>query len=104
MEEKALFMVGQLVRHKLFGYRGVVVDVDPEFMLSEDWYDTVAKTRPPRHKPWYHILVHNSLHKTYVAERNILPDQGAGPVNHPDLYRYFGEFSEGRYIPSRKDH
>ncbi len=71
---KPKFFTGQLIHHKRFGYRGVVLGVDPTFQLSEEWYEQMAKSRPPKDQPWYHILVFSSGHKTYVAERNLEPD------------------------------
>ena len=70
----ASLSVGQVVQHKLFGYRGVIVDVDPTFESSDEWYEVVALSRPPKDRPWYHVLVHNATHRTYVAERNLEPD------------------------------
>ena len=93
----ALFSPGQLVQHRLFDYRGVVVDVDPEFQSSEDWYEKMAHSCPPKDKPWYHILVHNSDHITYVAERNLEPDERNKPVKHPALDHFFKIFENGRY-------
>jgi len=95
---QARFTVGQLISHKLFNYRGVIFDVDPCFMGSEKWYAEVALTRPPRDRPWYRVLVHNASHETYVAERNLLPDESVEPVIHPLLDTYFTEFRGGRYI------
>ena len=69
-ESTALFHVGQIVRHQLFGYRGAIFDVDPTFQGTEDWYETVARSRPPKDAPWYHVMVHDAEHTTYVAERN----------------------------------
>ncbi len=98
MTAKAIFSVGDLVHHKLFDYRGVVVDVDPQMMLSDEWYETVARSRPPRDKPWYRVLVHNATHETYVAERNLEPDDSNEPIHHPLVGTFFSEFSDGRYI------
>ncbi len=67
------FSVGELVHHRLFGYRGAIVDVDKSFQATEEWYEVVAKSRPPKNKPWYHVLVHESDHSTYVAEQNLGP-------------------------------
>ena len=92
------FFVGQIVEHKRFGYRGVVYDVDPSFMLSERWYDTVALSRPPKNQPWYHVLVDESEQVTYVAERNLRASQARpGPVRHPLIYTHFERFSGGKY-------
>lgn len=93
-----LFSVGDLVQHRLFEYRGVVVDVDPQFMLSEEWYDKVARTRPPKDKPWYRVLVDNATHETYVAERNLAPDDSDDPIHHPLVEHFFTRFADGRYV------
>lgn len=99
----AKFSVGQLISHKLFNYRGVIVDVDPVYLGSEEWYEQVALTRPPRDEPWYRVLVHNAFHETYVAERNLVVDDNLSPVNHPLIDEYFNEFTEGQYIPLQKN-
>ncbi len=97
----AKFDVGQLVVHKLFNYRGVVIDVDPVFQNSDEWYEQVALSRPPRDKPWYRVLVHNAVHETYVAERNLLADFSVEAINHPLVKVYFDNFHNGRYGNSR---
>ncbi len=99
--KRANFHVGQLVQHRLFDYRGVVFDVDPEFLGSEEWYEGMARTRPPKDQPWYHVLVHNAVHTTYVAERNLRPDQSDEPIMHPDTEALFAGFEGGRYVPRR---
>ncbi|MCH7887975.1 MAG: heat shock protein HspQ [Proteobacteria bacterium] len=97
----ANFRVGQLVHHKLFSYRGVVVDVDPTFQGSDTWYEIMARSRPPKDEPWYHVLVHDATHRTYVAERNIEPDDSGEPINHPELDEFLVEFRDGAYTPHR---
>lgn len=94
----AKFSVGQLIIHKLFNYRGVIIDVDPVYMGTEEWYKQVALTRPSKDKPWYRVLVHNALHETYVAERNIEPDDANSPINNPLISDYFEDFVDGHYI------
>ncbi len=101
-ESHARFSVGQLVHHRLFDYRGVIVDVDPMFLGSEEWYEQVARTRPPKNEPWYHVLVHNAEHETYVAERNLEQDPSQRPINHPEVLDYFEAFREGSYLPRRR--
>ncbi len=96
--QQAKFAIGQIVKHKLFGYRGVIADVDPSFQASEDWYLAMAKSQPPKERPWYHILVHNAIHTTYVAERNLMVDRSNEPIRHPAVGEVFGDFSDGRYI------
>ena len=68
---KAKFCIGQMIHHKLFGYRGVIVEVDLGFKNSEEWYEMMARTRPPKNQPWYHVRVLHGKHMTYVAERNL---------------------------------
>jgi heat shock protein HspQ len=94
----AKFAIGDLVHHRLFDYRGVVVDVDATFQGTEEWYATMAKSRPPKDKPWYHVLVHGSTHSTYVAEQNLEPDTSEQPVSHPMVEHFFNGFEGGRYI------
>ena len=100
---RARFAVGQLIHHRLFDYRGVIVDVDRDFQGTEEWYRTVARSRPPRDEPWYHVLVHGSDHSTYVAERNLEPDATREPIQHPMLAHFFTHFEHGRYRRNRAD-
>ncbi len=99
--KQAKFSIGQCIHHRLFDYRGVVVDVDPEFLGEEDWYQAVAKSRPPKDEPWYHVLVHDTGHETYVAERNLLDDDSNEPINHPLLHEFFTIFLHGQYQSGR---
>jgi heat shock protein HspQ len=102
MSKTARFAVGDLVCHKVFDYRGVVADVDPHFMLTDEWYESVARSRPPKDKPWYHVLVHNATHNTYVAERNLEPDTSAEPICHPLVDLHFEALTKGRYVTLQK--
>ena len=96
--ENARFSVGDLVHHKLFDYRGVIVDVDPRLMLSDEWYEAVASSRPPKDQPWYRVLVHDAAHETYVAERNLEADTSGTPIRHPLVDTFFHNFGDGRYL------
>lgn len=98
MTNVSRFAVGDLVHHRMFDYRGVVIDVDPVFMLSDEWYEEVARSRPPRGEPWYHVLVDRTTQNTYVAERNLEPDETGQPITHPLLETRFDGFEGGRYI------
>ena len=98
MTANARFSVGDLVHHVMFDYRGVVIDVDPHFMLSDDWYDAVARSRPPKDRPWYRVLVHDAEHETYVAERNLEADTSNAPIRHPLIDSVFREFRDGHYL------
>ncbi len=98
---RAKFEVGQIIRHKKFDYRGVIFDVDPDFQGTEEWYEQVARSRPPKDQPWYHVLVHDAAHTTYVAERHLEADQSGAPIRHDMLDYFFAGFEDGRYIPNR---
>lgn len=96
-EQTALFAVGQVVHHKLFDYRGVVFDVDPVFQDSDAWYEQNSKTRSPKDKPWYHVMVHNSTSTTYVSERNLEPDDTGEPVHNPLIDQVLERVLGGAY-------
>jgi len=99
--KQAKFSIGQCIKHRLFDYRGVIVDVDAEFLGSDEWYDDVERSRPPKDEPWYHVLVHDADNETYVAERNLEQDQTYEPVNHPLLNEFFSGFEQGIYHTGR---
>ncbi len=102
MAATAQFSVGDLVHHKLFDYRGVIVDVDSRLMLSDEWYETVARSQPPKDQPWYRVLVHDAMHETYVAERNLEADASGEPVRHPLIESCFHSFSNGHYLTAER--
>ena len=91
------FFPGQQVTHLLFGYRGLVYDVDPAFSGTAAWYRQMAKSRPPKDAPWYHLLVHGADHTTYVAERNLEAWGGCDYIDHPMLPQFFDGFENGIY-------
>ena len=93
------FHIGQIVTHRRFGYRGVIFDVDPKFMLSEQWYREVARSRPPKDRPWYHVLVDNADQTTYVAERNLRLAADHDPIRSPLIGSYFQAFNGEFYEP-----
>ena len=101
-DSKAKFSVGELVHHLLFDYRGAIFDVDAEFQGSEERYAQMARSRPPRDEPWYHVLVHNGTHTTYVAERNLEEDLGKAPIHHPLIEEFFDGFENSHYIIRRR--
>jgi heat shock protein HspQ len=98
----AQFRPGQLIHHKLFDYRGVVFDVDPIFQGTDVWYERMAQSKPPREKPWYHVLVHDEVHTTYVAEQNLELDHSMEPVRHKLLGAHFDRFEKGAYVLRRR--
>ncbi len=96
----ARFSIGDVVRHRMFGFRGVVFDVDPVFANSEEWYESIPEDiRPPRDQPFYHLLAENdeSSYVAYVSQQNLQGDADAGPVEHPSLDEMFEGFRNGRY-------
>lgn len=88
--KRARFAPGQVVRHRMFGYRGLVFDVDPVYAHDAEWYAAMAITSPPRDEPWYHLLVDGAEYITYVAERNLTDcDEPADTIDNPRLPEYF---------------
>jgi len=94
---QALFSIGQLIVHKKFNYRGVIFDVDAEYSGTEDWYENVASSKPPKDKPWYHVMVDGQLMTTYVAERHLSADESEEPIVHPLMDDFFHSFENGTY-------
>ena len=94
------YKIGQLIQHKIFEYRGVILKVDDCFQLTDKWYDNMAKSKPPKDRPWYNVLVHNRTHTTYVAERNIIADEKDVEIIHPLVPIYFTTLKNGVYTKS----
>ena len=96
----AKFHIGQVVRHRLFPFRGVIYDVDPTFSNTEEWWLSIpAEMRPAKEQPYYHLFAENaeSSYIAYVSEQNLLTDESGKPVGHPDIIQYFDEFKNGFY-------
>ena len=93
------FQIGTIVKHKLFNYRGIIADIDPYFIGDESWYELMAKTKPAKNKPWYYILVDNSMHITYVPECNLAKNVSSSKISHPEIDNYFIGYKNGKYIP-----
>lgn len=99
-QTRARFSIGDVVRHRLFGFRGVVFDIDPVFANSEEWYQSIPEDiRPQREQPFYHLLAENddSSYLAYVSQGNLLADPEGGPVDHPTVRQLFDSFKDGRY-------
>ena len=97
MDTTCKYSIGQIIHHLRFDYRGVIVDVDATFQGTEEWYQEMAKSKPPKENPWYHVLVDQSFTMTYVAERNLEADPSPKPINHPLVDQYFSRFEKGSY-------
>jgi len=100
IQKTPLFTIGQIVRHRLFSFRGVIFDVDAEFSNSEEWWDSIpAEVRPEKGQPFYHLLAENeeTTYEAYVSQQNLLPDTSDEPINHPEVPELFGDLIDGQY-------
>lgn len=96
----AKYAIGQVVRHRVYPFRGVIFDVDPSFANTEEyWLSIPEHIRPQKDQPFYHLLAENeeSAYVAYVSEQNLLPDDSGEPVGHPQTTLLFDSFSEGHY-------
>ena len=101
----ARFSIGEVVRHRLFDFRGVVFDIDPVFANSEEWYEAIpADIRPDRDQPFYHLLAENgeSSYVAYVSQQNLVADESDEPVDHPAIAGMFDAYADGRYRLKRE--
>ena len=97
---QARFAIGEVVRHRMLDFRGVIFDVDPEFSNSDEWYDAIPEEiRPSRDQPFYHLLAENSdsSYIAYVSQQNLVSDDSDEPVDHPAIGSMFSCFDDGRY-------
>ncbi|WP_066560349.1 heat shock protein HspQ [Croceicoccus bisphenolivorans] len=97
---EARFAIGDIVRHRLHDFRGVVFDIDPVFANSEEWYESIPQeSRPTREQPFYHLFAENddSSYIAYVSQQNLIEDGEGGPVDHPSIEMVFGNFLDGHY-------
>ncbi|PYE88248.1 heat shock protein HspQ [Phyllobacterium leguminum] len=96
----AKFQIGQVVKHRLFPFRGVIFDVDPEFANTEEWYQAIPEdVRPNRDQPFYHLLAENAEgeYTAYVSEQNLLLDLSGEPLRHPQIRELFESVENGVY-------
>jgi len=101
---QAQFSIGDVVRHRLFPFRGVVYDVDPQFANTEEWLLSIPEEiRPRKDQPFYHLLAENeqTYYPAYVSEQNLLPDAHNGAVGHPKCTELFEGFDGERYVLKR---
>jgi heat shock protein HspQ len=98
----AKYQIGQVVRHRIFPFRGVIFDVDPEYANTEEWWNSIpAEVRPSREQPFYHLLAENdeTEYVAYVSEQNLVPDDSGTPLRHPQINQIFESADPGRYKP-----
>jgi heat shock protein HspQ len=97
---EARFQIGQVVRHRLFPFRGVIFDVDPQFANTEEWYESIPEeVRPRKDQPFYHLFAENDRthYIAYVSEQNLIPDDSDIPLSHPDIPEWFTMTGSGNY-------
>ena len=94
----AKFQIGQVVRHRVYPFRGVIFDVDPSFSNTEEWYRSIPKdVRPDKDQPFYHLLAENAdtEYIAYVSEQNLVPDASDEPLRHPQVGELFEDLKNG---------
>ena len=100
---EAKFQIGQIVKHRVLPFRGVIFDVDPVFNNTEQWYQSIpAEIRPRKDQPFYHLLAENAetTYVAYVSEQNLLVDDSGEPVKHPSVGDLFCRLEKGFYVPN----
>jgi heat shock protein HspQ len=98
----AKYAIGQVVRHRVYPFRGVVFDIDPLFSNTEEWYESIpAEVRPHKDQPYYHLFAENAEteYVAYVSEQNLLPDDSGEPLRHPQVAEIFVRDDAGSYRP-----
>ena len=98
----AKYKIGQVVKHRLYSFRGVVFDIDPEFNNTEEWWESIpAEVRPRKDQPFYHLFAENAdtEYVAYVSEQNLLPDTSDTPLRHPQVAQEFVRDEAGDYRP-----
>ena len=96
------YMIGQVVRHRIYPFRGVIFDVDPVFSNTEEWYQAIPpEVRPSKDQPFYHLFAENAETEyiAYVSEQNLLPDELGEPIRHPQVAEVFDRDESGAYRP-----
>ncbi len=107
LRAKAKFRIGQVVKHRVHPFRGVIFDVDPVFANTEEWWMSIPEElRPRKDQPFYHLFAENetSYYVAYVSEQNLLPDSSGDPVEHPDIPDYFAGLEGDSYLVPPEQH
>ncbi len=102
----AKYALGQVVRHRIYPFRGVIFDVDPVFDNTDEWWEAIPEdVRPRKDQPFYHLLAENSEteYVAYVSEQNLEADDSGEPVRHPQLNEFFEQLDDGTYRPRSVD-
>ena len=104
--QAAKYTIGQIVKHKIFEFRGVIYDVDPEFSHTDEWYESIPENvRPHKEQPFYHLYAENeeTEYVAYVSEQNLLPDDSKEPLRHPLVDEMFDRCEDG-YLAKAENH
>jgi len=107
VNRKAKFMIGQVVKHRVYPFRGVIFDVDPTFSNTEEWWESIPEdVRPKKDQPYYHLLAENedTEYVAYVSEQNLLEDNSGEPVRHPQVAEIFDQFDRSRNYYTLREH
>ena len=100
INRNAVFAIGQVVKHRIHPFRGVIFDVDPTFDNTDEWWNSIPEDyRPKKDQPFYHLLAENetSYYIAYVSEQNLVGDESGEPVDHPEVQELFGKMADGKY-------
>jgi heat shock protein HspQ len=98
----AKYRIGQVVKHRIFPFRGVIFDIDPTFNNTEEWWLSIPEeVRPRKDQPFYHLFAENAdtEYVAYVSEQNLLADNSAEPIRHPQVAEAFVKDDKGTYRP-----
>jgi len=102
----AKYTIGTQVRHRIYGFRGVIFDVDPVFNNTGEWYESIPEdVRPRKNQPFYHLFAETpekAPYIAYVSEQNLVPDDATEPIRHPDMDDFFSGMEEGKFVPRNK--
>ena len=107
MIKTAKFTIGQIVRHRVYPFRGVIFDIDPEFSNTDEWYNSIPEdVRPQKEQPFYHMFAENadSEYVAYVSEQNLLVDDSGEPISHPKVEEIFERDVDGNYVSRQPIH
>lgn len=102
MDKVAKFLIGQVVHHRVYPFRGLIFDVDPEFNNSDEWYDAIPlEVRPHKDQPFYHLYAQNeqTVYEAYVSEQNLVADESSEVLRHPAIKKDFVRAENGLYFP-----
>lgn len=102
LRRDAKFSIGQVVKHRIYPFRGVIFDVDPTFSNTDEWWESIpAHMRPTKDQPFYHLLAENeeATYIAYVSQQNLLEDDSGEPIRHPQVGELFGDLDDGLYEP-----